>query len=43
MINVNFIINQHLMFLMQLWQMHVAEQMIMDDLEANPDKYQGEK
>lgn len=28
---------------MQLWQMHVAEQMILDDLEANPEKYQNQK
>lgn len=28
---------------MQLWQIHVAEQMILDDLEANPDKYIGKK
>ncbi|KAL5543960.1 hypothetical protein UlMin_007744 [Ulmus minor] len=27
----------------KLWQIHVAEQMIMDDLEANPDKYEGKK
>lgn len=24
---------------MQLWQIHVAEQMILDDLEMNPEKY----
>lgn len=28
---------------MQLWQIHVAEQMILDDLEANPDKYKGKR
>lgn len=28
---------------MQLWQIHVAEQMILDDLETNPDKYKGKK
>lgn len=28
---------------MQLWQIHVAEQMILDDLEANPEKYDGKK
>lgn len=28
---------------MQLWQIHVAEQMILDDLDANPDKYKGKK
>lgn len=28
---------------MQLWQIHVAEQMILDDLEVNPDKYKGKK
>ena len=28
---------------MQLWQIHVAEQMIMDDMEINPDKYEGKK
>ncbi|CAI9113067.1 OLC1v1013595C1 [Oldenlandia corymbosa var. corymbosa] len=27
----------------RLWQIHNAEQMILDDLEANPDKYQGKK
>ncbi|PON85312.1 Polyribonucleotide nucleotidyltransferase [Trema orientale] len=27
----------------KLWQIHVAEQMILDDLEANPDKYRGKK
>ncbi|XP_076887971.1 protein PLASTID TRANSCRIPTIONALLY ACTIVE 10-like [Bidens hawaiensis] len=26
-----------------LWQIHVAEQMIMDDMEINPDKYKGKK
>lgn len=26
---------------MQLWQINNAEQMIMDDMEANPSKYQG--
>lgn len=28
---------------LQLWQIHVAEQMILDDMEANPDKYKGRK
>lgn len=28
---------------MQLWQIHVAEQMILDDLEANPEKYKDKK
>lgn len=28
---------------MQLWQIHNAEQMILDDLEANPEKYEGKK
>lgn len=28
---------------MQLWQLHVAEQMILDDEEANPDKYKDGK
>ncbi|XP_048329831.2 protein PLASTID TRANSCRIPTIONALLY ACTIVE 10 isoform X3 [Ziziphus jujuba] len=27
----------------KLWQIHVAEQMILDDLDANPDKYKGKK
>jgi hypothetical protein len=27
----------------QLWQIHVAEQMILDDLEANPEKYKDKK
>ncbi|KAM0982270.1 hypothetical protein TB2_014896 [Malus domestica] len=27
----------------KLWQIHVAEQMILNDLEANPDKYKGKK
>ncbi|PWA75070.1 nucleic acid-binding, OB-fold-like protein [Artemisia annua] len=26
-----------------LWQIHVAEQLIMDDMEINPDKYEGKK
>lgn len=28
---------------MQLWQIHVAEQMILDDFEAHPEKYKGKK
>lgn len=28
---------------MQLWQIHNAEQMILDDLESNPDKYKDKK
>lgn len=28
---------------LQLWQIHNAEQMILDDVEANPHKYQGKK
>lgn len=28
---------------MQLWQIHVAEQMILDDYEANPEKYKDQK
>ncbi|KAK9278837.1 hypothetical protein L1049_028416 [Liquidambar formosana] len=27
----------------KLWQIHVAEQMIVDDMEANPDKYKDKK
>ncbi|CDP15023.1 unnamed protein product [Coffea canephora] len=27
----------------RLWQIHNAEQMILDDLEANPEKYEGKK
>ncbi|XP_023882746.1 protein PLASTID TRANSCRIPTIONALLY ACTIVE 10 [Quercus suber] len=27
----------------KLWQIHNAEQMILDDLEANPEKYKGKK
>ncbi|KAL2515350.1 Nucleic acid-binding [Forsythia ovata] len=27
----------------KLWQIHNAEQMIMDDMEVNPDKYRGKK
>ncbi|KAJ9567700.1 hypothetical protein OSB04_003666 [Centaurea solstitialis] len=27
----------------KLWQIHVAEQMIMDDMEINPEKYEGKK
>ncbi|XP_021736292.1 protein PLASTID TRANSCRIPTIONALLY ACTIVE 10-like [Chenopodium quinoa] len=27
----------------KLWQINVAEQMILDDMEANPDKYKGKK
>ncbi|XP_023732692.1 protein PLASTID TRANSCRIPTIONALLY ACTIVE 10 isoform X2 [Lactuca sativa] len=26
-----------------LWQIHVAEQLIMDDMEMNPEKYEGKK
>lgn len=28
---------------MQLWQIHVAEQMILDDWLKNPEKYKGKK
>lgn len=28
---------------MQLWHIHNAEQMIMDDMEINPDKYKDKK
>lgn len=28
---------------MQLWQIHNAEQMIVDDIEINPDKYKDKK
>lgn len=28
---------------MQLWQIHNAEQMILDDMEANPHKYKDKK
>ena len=28
-------------YLMQLWQIHVAEQIILNDWEANPEKYKG--
>lgn len=27
----------------KIWQLHVAEQMILDDMEANPDKYKEKK
>ncbi|PIN05782.1 hypothetical protein CDL12_21673 [Handroanthus impetiginosus] len=27
----------------KIWQIHNAEQMILDDMEANPDKYKGKK
>ncbi|RVX18041.1 Protein plastid transcriptionally active 10 [Vitis vinifera] len=27
----------------KLWQIHVAEQMILDDMEVNPHKYEGKK
>lgn len=30
-------------FLLQLWQLNVAEQMILNDMEINPDKYRGKK
>lgn len=33
----------HLIFAVQLWQLHNAEQMIMDDMESNPDKYKDKK
>lgn len=26
---------------MQLWEIHNAEQLILDDMEINPDKYKG--
>lgn len=28
---------------MQLWQIHNAEQMILDDVDANPNKYKGKR
>lgn len=28
---------------MQLWQINIAEQLILDDMEANPDKYKDKK
>lgn len=31
------------LYALQLWQIHVAEQLIMDDMEINPDKYEGKK
>lgn len=31
------------LYAVQLWQIHNAEQMILDDIEANPDKYDGKK
>lgn len=31
------------MSVVQLWQIHVAEQMILNDLEANPEKYKDKK
>lgn len=31
------------MRVIQLWQIHNAEQLILDDMEANPDKYKGKK
>lgn len=31
------------LYAMQLWQIHVAEQMILDDMEVNPHKYEGKK
>lgn len=33
----------HFFIILQLWQIHNAEQMILDDMEANPDKYAGKK
>ncbi|KAK6924714.1 hypothetical protein RJ641_009040 [Dillenia turbinata] len=30
-------------YVKKLWQLHVAEQMILDDYEANPEKYEGKK
>lgn len=38
-----FLIMGELGYLMQLWQIHVAEQTILDDWEANPEKYKGKK
>jgi len=32
-----------IIFLVQLWQLHVAEQMILDDEEANPERYKDNK
>lgn len=31
------------MFVLQLWQINVAEQMILTDMDVNPDKYKGKK
>lgn len=28
---------------MQLWQINAAEQMILNDMDINPDKYKGKK
>lgn len=36
-------IKLHLSFILQLWQIHNAEQMILDDMTKNPDKYEGKK
>jgi hypothetical protein len=32
-----------LFFFLQLWQINVAEQMILNDMDINPDKYKGKK
>lgn len=29
--------------MMQLWLIHNAEQMVLDDMESNPDKYKDKK
>lgn len=39
----SFFLQDLFLSVMQLWQIHVAEQMILDDLEANPEKYKGKK
>lgn len=36
-------LNITILLLVQLWQIHNAEQMIMDDMEINPDKYKDKK
>lgn len=40
---MNIFLQDPFLSVLQLWQIHVAEQMVLDDLEANPDKYKGKR
>lgn len=41
--NFHLSITRILFFFLQLWQINVAEQMILNDMDINPDKYKGKK